>query len=663
MPTLPLPWCWRSIHLFPYVTYIQLPLFQESRHILHTILHRHSNFFYRIAQLLYGFALCGFHLIFGLVDNQDYRVLYVNDAYEKIWGQPCKKLYENPSSWLDAVHPDDHTRVEAALYHQQSTGAFEEEFRIVRPDGTIRWIYDRMFAIKNEVGEAYRSVGIAEDITGRRQSEQELAQQFRAMDTSIDGICIVDPAGRFTHVNDALVRMYGYACREELIGKKWDVLYGEEELARFDRDILPVFSREGHWMGETIGTKQDGSIFPQEISMTALEGGGLVCSDRDITERKETEERIQETSRLASIGELAAGVAHEINNPLTSVLGFSQLLLAEDLPPEIQADIQKIHSGAQRATKVVQNLLSFSRKQDFRPQYMDLAPILERALDIKSYDLTTGNIRVTQELSHDLPRTMLDEHQLIQAIVNLLTNAEQALRLVRGEGLIVIRATSSQSKIRLSIIDNGPGIPPERLTKVFEPFFTTKEVGEGTGLGLSICYGIVRQHNGNLWAESNEGEGASFHIELPIVGPEDDLDVGPLDQRALQTSGATKHLLVVDDEPHIRDPLARVLELERYTVDLAVEGEEAWRKLREQSYDCVVLDLKMPGMSGQEFYRRIEGYSNELARKVIFITGDTISPDTTDFVFSTGNPVVSKPLDMDVLRSQVLHCLEETKDA
>ena len=119
----------------------------------------------------------------------------------------------------------------------------------------------------------------------------------------------------------------------------------------------------------------------------------------------------------------------------------------------------------------------------------------------------------------------------------------------------------------------------------------------------------------------------------------------------------------VDDEPHIRDLLARVLELERYTVDLAVEGEEAWRKLREQSYDCVVLDLKMPGMCGQEFYRRIEGYSNELARKVIFITGDTISPDTTDFVFSTGNPVVSKPLDMDVLRSQVLHCLEETKDA
>ena len=483
--------------------------------------------------------------IIFLVDHRTYKVLYVNDAYEEIWGQPCKSLYNNPMIWLDAVHPDDRIRVEAALTNQQSTGKFEEEFRIVRPDGTIRWIFDRVFPIQNEAGEIYRLVGIADDIT----------------------------------------------------------------------------------------------------------------------ERKETEQRMNETARLASIGALAAGVAHEINNPLTSVLGFSQLLMAEDLPPELRSDLQRVHSNAQRAAKVVQNLLFFARRRDFRKEYMNLATILERALEIKSYDLTTSNIRVNKEISPDLPFTMVDEHQLIQAILNLLTNAEQALRSSDREGQILVQVTSSETKIMLSISDNGPGIPPEHMDRVFEPFFTTMEVGEGTGLGLSICYGIIRQHDGDLWAESIPGEGATFHIELPIVGPEGGEVVEPPDQQQQQIPSATKHLLVVDDEPDIRDLLVRSLELERYTVDLADGGEAAWRKLQVMPYDCILLDLKMPGISGQELFELIEDTDIEVAKKVIFITGDTISPETQDFVFTTGYPVVSKPLDMDDLRRQVREVLEATSGA
>ena len=442
--------------------------------------------------------------------------------------------------WLDAVHPDDRLRVDAALNNQQSTGEFEEEFRIVRPDGTIRWIFDRAFPIRNEAGEVYRLVGIAEDIT----------------------------------------------------------------------------------------------------------------------DRKETEQRMQETARLASIGELAAGVAHEINNPLTGVLGYSELLMAEDLPDHVRDDLQRVHSSAQRAAKVVQNLLSFSRKQEFRPQFVDLTPVVVRALDMKSYDLTTKNIRLIKELSEDLPLTMMDEHQLIQAIVVLLTNAEQSLSDFREDGLVVVRTKSSETNIRLSVSDNGAGIPADLLTRIFDPFFTTKVVGEGTGLGLSICYGIARQHNGNIWAESVAGEGATFHIELPIVGPEVELEVDPPDQFTQMNPANTKRLLVVDDEPQIRDILTRVLKLEGYRVDLAEEGQEAWRKLQERTYDCMVLDLKMPGLSGQELYRRIKESNFGLAKNVIFVTGDTISRNAQDFIFTTGNPVVSKPFDMDVLRRQVRHCLE-----
>ena len=420
--------------------------------------------------------------------------------------------------------------------------------------------------------------------------------------------------------------------------------------------VVPLINRDEAIGALFLASSTAQAFKAQDLNLAERIGhqiAGAVANARLYSERIRTEERIRDAGRLASIGELAAGVAHEINNPLTSVLGFSQLLMAEDLPTEVRADLQKVYSNAQRAAKIVQNLLSFATKRDFRKEYLNVAPILERALEIKSYDLTTSNVRVTQELSPDLLPTMVDEHQLIQVVLNLLTNAEQALRVSNRKGQVLVRATSSETMIKISILDDGPGIPPKLLRKVFEPFFTTRGVGEGTGLGLSICYGIVLQHDGNMWAESVPGEGATFHIELPIVGPEVGGDLQPPGHRPQQNAGATKHLLVVDDEPHIRDLLVRSLDLEKYTVDLAKEGLEAWRKLEARRYDCILLDLKMPGMSGQELFQHIEASDRELAKRVIFITGDTISPITRNFLSATENLVLSKPLDIELLGRQV----------
>ena len=212
--------------------------------------------------------------------------------------------------------------------------------------------------------------------------------------------------------------------------------------------------------------------------------------------------------------------------------------------------------------------------------------------------------------------------------------------------------------MRISISDDGPGIRPEHLNKIFEPFFTTKEVGRGTGLGLSICYGIIQQHHGDLWAESIPGQGATFHIELPIVGP---MQAPAMAESLPQLSvGSAKHLLVVDDETNIRDLLARCLAKERYTVDLAENGQEAWRKVRRRSYDWVILDLKMPGMSGQQLYQTLREYNPELAKKTIFITGDTLSRDTLDFLSKVGNPVLSKPIDLEELHRLIVQSLDAT---
>ena len=237
----------------------------------------------------------------------------------------------------------------------------------------------------------------------------------------------------------------------------------------------------------------------------------------DITEQKQQQERMEEHSRLASVGELAAGVAHEINNPLAAILGLSELIQMENSAPQAADDAKKIQDAAQRAAKIVQNLLFFARKHEPEKRYLEISTVVDRAIELKSHDLTVNNIQVTAKHSDGVPLTMLDELQLTQVILNILTNAQQAIMERPGPGEITATTQFVDGKIRLSIADDGPGILPENLRNIFDPFFTTKQIGQGTGLGLSICYGIIREHGGELWAESKPGEGASFHIDLPLV--------------------------------------------------------------------------------------------------------------------------------------------------
>ena len=403
---------------------------------------------------------------------------------------------------------------------------------------------------------------------------------------------------------------------------------------------------------EAMRTGASDFLEKEHISVRLLER-----SIRYAISHKRMEEQIRESSRMASIGQLAAGVAHEINNPLTSVLGYSQLLLAQDPPASIAADVHRIYAEAKRAAKVVQDLLLFARKADYEKRYIDISPLLVRAQDLMSHEFIANNITVINQVPPDLPRTMADEHQMLQVFLNLLANAEQMCVSSHGRGRLVIGATASPDTINISIHDDGPGIPPENVNRIFEPFFTTKDVGRGTGLGLSICYGIIRQHGGELWAESEDGKGATFHIALPLVQPEVDVEPPPTKLREILQS--TRQLLVVDDEPLIRNLLTKFLETRRFTVDQAGEGEEAWRKVQTITYDCILLDLKMPGMGGRELYKLLEGWDKGSAEKVIFITGDTADPDTKQFLEATGNPVMMKPFELEALHHQVLELVAE----
>ena len=368
----------------------------------------------------------------------------------------------------------------------------------------------------------------------------------------------------------------------------------------------------------------------------------------DVTEQRQQQERLLEHSRLASVGELAAGVAHEINNPLAAIHGLSELLQTENWPDQVSEDARKIQEAAERAAKIVQNLLSFARKSEPEKRYLDVGSIVDQALELKAHDFELENIHVGIHHSERAPLTMLDEHQMVQVLLNLFTNAEQAIKDRGGPGEITVTIRLLEDTVRISVSDDGPGIREEHLRSIFDPFFSTKEVGGGTGLGLSICYGIVREHGGEMWVESEEGFGATFHVELPVLP-----NVTPVLTQSPNADGvrvAGRRILVVDDETQIRNILFRLLSADGHEVALAPDGEVAWKLMQENKFDNILLDLRMPGVGGQDLFRLIAESFPDLSKKVVFITGDAANADTRSFLDSIASPALSKPFTIEAIR-------------
>jgi signal transduction histidine kinase len=243
---------------------------------------------------------------------------------------------------------------------------------------------------------------------------------------------------------------------------------------------------------------------------------GTVHITRDITEQKQQNERLMMADRLASIGELAAGTAHELNNPLTSVIGFSQLLMEKDLPDDIREDLTFIYNEAQRAANVTKSLLTFGRKHAPVKQLNHINNIIEDVLKLRAYEHKVNSIETKRRLAPDLPEIMVDYFQMQQVFLNIIINAEYFMTEAHKKGTLTITTKKQNSNVRISITDDGPGISRENLSRLFNPFFTTKEAGKGTGLGLSICHGIVSEHGGQIYARSQPGKGATIVIELPI---------------------------------------------------------------------------------------------------------------------------------------------------
>jgi two-component system NtrC family sensor kinase len=392
---------------------------------------------------------------------------------------------------------------------------------------------------------------------------------------------------------------------------------------------------------------------------------GSIHVAKDISNEKQLQQQLIQSEKLSAIGELISGIAHELNNPLTGVMGYSQLLqLRKDLDDRAKDSLLKINHLALRCQKIVQNLLSFARKQKPERTLSDINEILEKTVELRSYELQVNNIEITRELDRHLPKTIADAHQLQQVFLNILTNAEQAMLEAHGKGHLTIRTRSdlNNARIIVEVIDDGPGIAENYLPRIFDPFFTTKEVGKGTGLGLSLSYGMIKEHGGNIFARSNLGAGATFVIELPLITHlrHESRRAPDLTPQTLQFENLVrgKRILVVDDEKYILEFFVEIFRALPLQVDTACNGRAAMQKMEVGEYDLIVSDFKMPQMSGKDLFHWIKENRPHLASRIIFVTGDTVSADTRSFFEDNNSRFLAKPFKIEEVKEVIQQALQ-----
>jgi signal transduction histidine kinase/DNA-binding response OmpR family regulator len=371
------------------------------------------------------------------------------------------------------------------------------------------------------------------------------------------------------------------------------------------------------------------------------------------------------TEKMEALGKLIAGVAHELNNPLTVVLGLGQIL-NKRLSGKDREDLNKILHESERASTIVRELLGFARPTDPQFETVDLNELLSTVLDLRETGFQQHGIEVARRLASGLPLTKADPRQVEQVLINLVSNAIQAMSGQSTTRKLTVTTQENSQFIRITVSDTGPGIPAENLYKVFDPFFTTKPHGKGTGLGLSISSSIIEAHEGRLWVDPKPGPGATFHVEIPIVpcDPVKKMTTAQAPSTVASSAPATKaRLLVVDDEPGICEVLRLTLEELGHTVDLAGNGLEALRKIETQQYDLILSDLNMPELDGEALYAKIVERDRRLARRIVFVTGDILNEKARNFLSGLPNHRIQKPFAVSSIETLIGNILSQLPPA
>jgi len=575
--------------------------------------------------------------VFWMMDA-NLNALYYSPAFFRIWGVPPEQGAVDRGLWLNSVHPEDLPR-RAEMIDKMRTGPAEIEYRIHRPNGDCRWIRDRGFAIRNSQGEIIRYAGIAEDFTDRKLAEESQARLAAAIEQSAEVIVVTDEKGVIQYLNPAFERVTGYT-REEALGRTPRLLKGGKQGPEFYRAVWQALVAGQVWSGQMTNRRKDGSLYETEITITPVFDSNrkiinYVAVSRDVTYQRSIEEQLRQSQKMQAIGRLAGGVAHDFNNILTVITGYSDLLTQKTEPTDARSrEIQEIRKSAERAAALTRQLLAFSRKQLLNPRVLDVNNVVI-GIEKMLRRLIGENIELRTILAPHTGFIKADLSQIEQVIMNLAVNARDAMphggKLIVEASPITLEELRHQAPgtyfspgkyVRICVSDNGVGMTDEVKRHLFEPFFTTKAMGQGTGLGLATCYGIIKQSGGHIIVYSELGHGTVVKVYLPA----DESHVvaeWPTDAHgeAMVTGKGT--ILVVEDEDPLRELCTLVLQECGYRVLTACHGEDGLEVARAnlQSLDLIITDVIMPRLGGKEMIQRLKPLPART--KVIFVSGYT----------------------------------------
>jgi two-component system, NtrC family, sensor kinase len=504
------------------------------------------------------------------------------------------------------------------------------------------------------------------------------------IEQNADGVLIIDGQGLIRYANPAAETLMG-RTRERLLGQPFGYPLANHHKVEIDivrqsgSAVAEMHTAEILWAGETsyLASLRDiteRKQLEQTLRQRNEELTQLHDALRDkMRHLKETQARLSQQEKLAAIGKLVAGLAHEMNNPLASIVLRAQLLQQDNNNQAVQHDLAEIVAQSQRLSQLVHSLLDFSRPITTEKKYVNVNAVVEEALSFMAYDLQSHYINRVTRLGDELPLVVGDDLKLQQILINIINNAWYAMYKAHGFGTLTItteyKAMAARNNpafpegaVRVSVQDDGPGISENAQSRIFDPFFTTKPVGEGTGLGLALVHSMVTEQKGQVWVRSQPGHGTTFILEFPAslsaaVGEGENV-VG---ETAVfpPTTITNARILVLDDETSLLNALVEILTRSGYLVEGLTDARTALAKLAHHEYHLLICDLMMPGLNGMDFYHEAITAHPGIKEKFVFITGNTVSPSSQKFFQDTEAAYLSKPFDLTIFLKLVREKLRQ----
>lgn len=600
-----------------------------------------------------------------MVTNMEGRYIDGNPAAQRIFGFSTDEMKRMHVA--DLVHEDERGMAMQHFQRAVSSGVAEGEFRMRHKDGH----FNRLMVVAKPI-PGDRVLGYCVDVSAWRRAEELALLQGTALQAAANAIVITDASGRIEWVNPAFTALSGYTAGEAIGRNHVELLNSFEQDASIMQQLYTSMETGQMWQGELVSRRKDGSIYEEEITITPVrdETGAIrhfVAVEQDVSSRKMIEKQLLRTQRLESVGRLASGIAHDLNNILAPVLAAPDLLRDAVKDPELLSLIDSIENSANRGAAIVRQLLTFGRGSDVGRISVSLRPVASEMIRLMN-ETFPRNITARLDAAPEVMFVHGDPTQIHQLIMNLCVNARDAMP---GGGSIQIRVervdvshrqcaaydwVSPGAFVMMTVSDTGTGIPPEILGKIFDPFFTTKPTGEGTGLGLSTAMGIARNHGGFIEVDSRVGHGSSFRVYLPMIAPHDSGEVVIRTDSPLP-AGNQESVLMVDDESSVRKVLGEVLRRAGYQVSFATNGAEAMEILKEHHHELKLLitDMMMPVMDGWQLIQNVREQWPNI--KVIAISGNLPEAEWLEQLRSKVDDLILKPCTKETLLRTVWETL------